>query len=486
MKLRLLLLFLFPLAANAQDWALFPYGQRSFYYTTDSLEIYEIRQDSTQIIGDTSHLFFNKKAPSIDLQECYNELLEIDGYDKGINYVAELKQKGNTIFYFNNNYSSFPFYIILNASIGASWDIYNDYPLSSWDHITMTYDSIGTEVIISTIDSVKYFSLHVDGGAPGEYSIDKVKFRLSKTYGLIEYVILDNILLASNCATCYRTNNLAGYKTPEDSAGIFIPSWSDYFKYQPGDILKWCYYGATTTYYVDTIISVEKFEDSIKITYNHLGFILEKIYYKEALQYCLESPNNTIIYSPPFPYWSDFLDIGGIAYNLGLIDNLTLDSISFPGKVLQSRHISCDYYQDVNDCIVAGPHKFGSQYDFNSYLGLTGYSECNADFECFGYYLAGAILSGQSWGDVSPVNIVNAPHQNTSLNFSPNPVTKEISINTLLEGNYNYHIYSINGQTVGSGILIDYSINIESLNSGVFILELENEKETLMGRFIKL
>ncbi len=171
MKQLLSLLFLFPLTANAQDWALFPYGQRSFYYTTDSLEIYEIRQDSIQIISDTSHLFFNKKAPSVELQECYNELLEIDDYDKGINYVEELKQKGDTIFYFNNNYSSLPFYIILNAPIGASWDINNDYPLSSWDHITMTYDYIGTEFIISTIDSVKYFSLHVDGGAPGEYSI---------------------------------------------------------------------------------------------------------------------------------------------------------------------------------------------------------------------------------------------------------------------------------------------------------------------------
>ncbi|MBK7038845.1 MAG: hypothetical protein IPH42_21570 [Bacteroidetes bacterium] len=157
MKQLLSLLFLFPLTANAQDWALFPYGQRSFYYTTDSLEIYEIRQDSIQIISDTSHLFFNKKAPSVELQECYNELLEIDDYDKGINYVEELKQKGDTIFYFNNNYSSLPFYIILNAPIGASWDINNDYPLSSWDHITMTYDYIGTEFIISTIDSVKYF-----------------------------------------------------------------------------------------------------------------------------------------------------------------------------------------------------------------------------------------------------------------------------------------------------------------------------------------
>nr|MBP9222197.1 T9SS type A sorting domain-containing protein [Chitinophagales bacterium] len=90
------------------------------------------------------------------------------------------------------------------------------------------------------------------------------------------------------------------------------------------------------------------------------------------------------------------------------------------------------------------------------------------------------------WGDVSPVNIIDALPQNKLLNFYPNPASIEISINTVLEGNYNFHIYSISGQTLGSGKLKDNSINIEALNSGVFILELENEKEILMGRFIKL
>ena len=55
-----------------------------------------------------------------------------------------------------------------------------------------------------------------------------------------------------------------------------------------------------------------------------------------------------------------------------------------------------------------------------------------------------------------------------------------------MEGNYNFHIYSISGQTLGSGKLKDNSINIEALNSGVFILELENEKEILMKRVKEL
>ncbi|MBP9797490.1 MAG: T9SS type A sorting domain-containing protein, partial [Chitinophagales bacterium] len=101
-------------------------------------------------------------------------------------------------------------------------------------------------------------------------------------------------------------------------------------------------------------------------------------------------------------------------------------------------------------------------------------------------YLIGSIMGGIVWGDVSPVNIVHALPQNKLLIVAPNPASKEISINAVLEGNYNYHIYSINGQTLGSGKLKDNSINIESLNSGVFILELENEKEILRGRFIKL
>ncbi len=83
-------------------------------------------------------------------------------------------------------------------------------------------------------------------------------------------------------------------------------------------------------------------------------------------------------------------------------------------------------------------------------------------------------------------NIIDALPQNKLLNFYPNPASIEISINAVLEGNYNYHIYSISGQILSSGKLINNSVNIESLKSGIFILELENEKEILRERFIKL
>ena len=78
MKQLLSLLLLFPLYANAQDWALFPYEQRSFYYNGDSTMLFELKQDSTELIGETQHLYFNQKAPDNYLQNCFDAFDEIE------------------------------------------------------------------------------------------------------------------------------------------------------------------------------------------------------------------------------------------------------------------------------------------------------------------------------------------------------------------------------------------------------------------------
>ncbi|MBP9797022.1 MAG: T9SS type A sorting domain-containing protein [Chitinophagales bacterium] len=480
MKLRLLLLFLFPLLANAQDWALFPYGQRSFYYNGDSTNLLEFKQDSTVIIGETQHLYFNQRAPDPDLQNCFDEFDDIDFE------TLELEWSGDSILFYDYYFSETPFYILLNKPVGTSWVISNSYAGSAWEEVIITYDSSNTENVFTNIDSVKYFSFSVDGGASGEFSIDKVIFKLSKSFGLLEYIPFSTFLYPTDCETCYKTHKLVGYILPTDTAGIIIPKWSDYFNYQPGDVLKWYWtsdYSGTEGYWMDTIISMEKNTDSIVVTFTRAGVLNKYIYYREALEYCLQAPNNSIIYAPRSPHESSFID--SYVFIVGEIDYISIVQNYSPFLYSQQRTLSSKYLQDTLSCFIDGPIDGAEGFTFDTYRGLTGEFD-DSYFGLESTYLIGSIIGGIVWGDVSPVNIIDALPQNKLLNFYPNPASIEISINTVLEGNYNFHIYSISGQTLGSGKLKDNSINIEALNSGVFILELENEKEILMGRFIKL
>lgn len=248
---------MFPLLANAQDWALFPYGQRSFYYNGDSTNLLEFKQDSTVIIGETQHLYFNQRAPDPDLQNCFDEFDDIDFE------TLELEWSGDSILFYDYYFSETPFYILLNKPVGTSWVISNSYAGSAWEEVIITYDSSNTENVFTNIDSVKYFSFSVDGGASGEFSIDKVIFKLSKSFGLLEYIPFSTFLYPTDCETCYKTHKLVGYILPTDTAGIIIPKWSDYFNYQPGDVLKWYWtsdYSGTEGYWMDTIISMEKIQ----------------------------------------------------------------------------------------------------------------------------------------------------------------------------------------------------------------------------------
>ena len=234
---------------------------------------------------------------------------------------------------------------------------------------------------------------------------------------------------------------------------------------------------------MDTILSMEKYTDSIVVTFTREGVIDKKNYYREALEYCLQAPDNSIMYIPQSPFESTYINYAN--YTVGEIGYIAFVENYSPMIYSQERILISNYLQDTLSCYIDGPSEWGGGFTFDTFRGLTG-EFYGSEFGVESTYLIGSIMGGIVWGDVSPVNIVHALPQNKLLIVAPNPASKEISINAVLEGNYNYHIYSINGQTLGSGKLKDNSINIESLNSGVFILELENEKEILRGRFIKL
>jgi chitodextrinase len=74
---------------------------------------------------------------------------------------------------------------------------------------------------------------------------------------------------------------------------------------------------------------------------------------------------------------------------------------------------------------------------------------------------------------------------NDDLIVYPNPVTTTLKINPDYNINATYRIIDLNGKLILSGRMLNHSINVGSLKAGVYLIELSDEEETFLQKFIK-
>jgi hypothetical protein len=68
----------------------------------------------------------------------------------------------------------------------------------------------------------------------------------------------------------------------------------------------------------------------------------------------------------------------------------------------------------------------------------------------------------------------------------PNPVRgNKIFINNSYDLNPEYRIINLLGQTVKKGNMINGTINIGKLESGLYLIEFNDQEETIIKKFIK-
>lgn len=471
----------------AQDWALFPYGQKSYYDCCEDISgmLREYYNDSIRIEGEDKIYFFNKQCPNPELATCYQNVITADyiyGNYANIFFFDSLIEHNDTIFYSQSDVSSFPFYFLPHANIGQSWSTYSDNPLATYNELIFSCDSlVFSEIFPGVFDSIKYYSIHSTGPLAGENNIDSQKFILSKSYGLLHFTSLYNFLWMID--DNYNQEILKGLTFEETKLGIAPPNkWTDYFNYQIGDvriIKSYSTYFGTNSTKVYKIIDV--FYSEYKIIYTSLidTIEVESVYNRDVYQPLLESP----------AAWP-LLDIGlpGKIYDedyhpIYMSDYIYVDEYYFPGELTYLRSFEDGFYNLLDDCEVYTGFEGGGEIHYNSKLGWTS-RNFSADGNSDGSYLIGGIIMGQPWGDTSALSI-SSQSIISNFNIFPNPATDFIFIDIPSPFNYHYSIYTYTGELIDDGMLMENRFNVAHLQQGMYFLQLKNEDGVAVAKFVK-
>lgn len=471
-----LYLMVIAFALNAQNWALYPYMQKT-YYSDGYIQCH----DSVYVSGGDSIFAFDLKAPVAEWQQCYDSLNVY--YPIFVNSKNYFIRSGDIYFLSNDNFYYDP--LLFDMSVknpGDFWEIPVDNISSPWDHVVATLDSVALLEVFGQMDSVRYYSFDVSPLAIGEFAIDDFVVRVSKSFGLLDNFSFSGVANGSDCGTCFKTNPVVGVATLTDTLGPIQAKWSDYIRLQPGDKLKFKSYSdymGTSSYWVHTISAVEKYSDSVLIYYEGGG--VNRIY-REAVQYILEGSNNQVNYG---------VGGAGIASFYNYEDTKTVAShISsyyiyegVPGEQSITKEFASNWRISPDLCTVDYYWEGGIFSEYNTYMGLIGGSNCSADSGCDGYYLVGSVLSGYAYGNYWPVTI-DEISQGGELVIFPNPTHQYIQIDYMTD-DLRFCVRSLSGGIIMQGVVLDGKIDVSGLSNGMYVLQLQDDGIIRAGKFLK-
>jgi len=135
-----------------------------------------------------------------------------------------------------------------------------------------------------------------------------------------------------------------------------------------------------------------------------------------------------------------------------------------------------------------------SQYNFASNSGFR--FQCDASGNQDQVYIDAVTITGITGSSPRADNTyalgLNTGQTNGSTNgisddliVYPNPVITTLNINPDYNINAKYRIIDLNGKQILAGRMLNHSINVGSLKAGVYLIELSDEEETFLQKFIK-
>lgn len=469
------------------DWELFPLGQKSYFsYPDDTVTKVEVyAMDSVVSNGSVDSLYFRKKLPFTQNSVCNLDSIRLSQWDDMPEFLIDsLIKNSDTTFYYSSH-STLPFYFITSATVGQSWTITSDYPGNDYNQITITCDSIIVETFIGLTDSVKIFSMTANGVSSGQIPIGNYKIKLSKNYGLIEFIPLNRFLVHPFYKNFF-TMRLIGIESDSIQAYYKQPAFSDYFDLSPGDILFWDYYlyfiqspfpSDFHFYYRDLITNVAIYPDSVIYTYDRMKEDTDMVvtqtfnnhmYFRKSNldQLCLMLPDwyafGDIDYLETLPYissYSQYWKSDGISLIIDSAsgDTITSSALSTYGNTLNFNNCNyttvVDYYKAIT---------------LDSKRGLTSIIRGPESMT-----LTGSRINGIQNGNIT-LNVEKQTENRKVFRIIPNPASGSISFQSDLDiKNSEYFIYDISGQLVDHNNYNGGEINISNLSSGIYIVKLK-------------
>lgn len=134
-----------------------------------------------------------------------------------------------------------------------------------------------------------------------------------------------------------------------------------------------------------------------------------------------------------------------------------------------------------------------SQYNFAANSGFR--FQCDASGNADQIYIDQVTITGISSGAPAANSLValgrNVSQTEGTGNFNddliiyPNPVRNVVNVNPSYNVNSNFRIIDLTGKTVLHGSMLNNSIDVSKLKTGIYLLELSDEEEKFVQKFIK-
>ena len=272
-----LLALALPMLTTAQEWDLFPLGQRSYFQRMSwgNREVVDMFvMDSVHVEGEEQTLLFRSRLEIGGAEHCTEEIFASNtiypGYTSNPNAISMLKQRGDTVYYGHSS-STLPFFFLPNAQVGTSWTIVSTHASNTYQQITITCASIGEESFWGITDSVKTFTMTANGSSPGQVPVSNFTMRLSRTYGLLEFVPF-HLFLIHPPNVNFTSTRCIGMDRGGSRMGFKLPGVGDHFILSPGDLRLWkrqydpVMQPTVITYHLDSVEEVTMTTDTIRIS----------------------------------------------------------------------------------------------------------------------------------------------------------------------------------------------------------------------------
>ena len=484
----------------SQDWSLFPLDQESFYYGSlypnyQNVESYVM--DSIRESGTDSVLYFRKKGAGV----CYETIVQNYGWFLPNNFLQmdSLVLHEDTVFYYSD-LSTTPFYFLPRANVGQSWTIVSTYGQNDYDQITITCSGIQQQTFFGLTDSVKTFTMTANGTSSGQTPVSNFEMRLSKTYGLIEFVPFV-LFLYHPYNVNFTTLELIGLDSSGNKHGYEQPLFHDYFHLSPGDIRHWEFsydpagwqFPIWREYFRDSITQVDTYLDSVIYTFDRAVLDTNNIVtvYNDLVERHIYDQIGHIVEAP-----TKWIGIGGFQFDQtfliwtqGLLVwestelKLKVDSNS-ADTITEYSFYTEDTGVDTVNCQLNFASDVGLNFTVDTRVGISRY--CYYNFREICYTLIGSRINGHQLGDIT----LSIDKRNSMAHFSikvyPNPASDYIRIQgNGSAGDSSYELFDGVGRSIETGKMMDNRIAIGDLPDGFYYIKITTVKGTSTGKFVK-
>ncbi|MFK7905216.1 MAG: T9SS type A sorting domain-containing protein, partial [Chitinophagales bacterium] len=448
-------LFLNTFSIQAENWELFPYNQKTYFYfeTEDSKTISPYYVDFAEESGNYIRQYPLRNMIETATGGCYDDLnldyLEGQTLNKEIAYNPHiLKQDAYFRYDFKKNSVTRVVHFYPQTDVGESWEVegevFADRPYS---RLKIICTSNEFTPIFSVMDSVKTFKIEAfNGETPIEAVIENFSFKISKKYGLVEWFDFRAWALFDPSTKI----TLAGFEDENGEViGETMPKAVDFFPYAVGNVLKWKevdYIDGQypNMYHTDTILSVVKTGENVSYTYNRNSTI--------------EFSDNTLYETKPneeltlefFP--QHFIDLHYWDLGMNKVSNFynTLNLNLFEENTSEVRYLLYVSNEGTlfGDCrVLYLPDLGGSHQFFSTAFGVELDSE-DGGFSGTGYryiQLQEAFIGDDYY---TPIEENTLPP--IELKLSPNPTKDHFTIqkNTASNTSIQLQIFNLQGQSI--------------------------------------